>query len=346
MHYLLDHPNPHGPHFHTTRREPIRLIVLHTAENAPDYTPPDTGAEAVARYASVTDRRVSWHVTIDSDSTIPMLPDEYTAFHVRGYNSISLGLEMATRAEEWYGSPDEWRYPLLYRVIDQLAEWCQTHQIPPVYVTKSQVDAGRRGITGHAELDPTRRSDPGHAFPFTWVLDEVARKVEVGDEIGHVTILGNPTASLRQMQAWASSRDGTQRFVELAADCYEHAMHLGVDPAVPYAVMAHETAFGHFGGVLGPDHHNWGGIKTAAGGDNYDPQAHQRFPTDGIGVLAVVQHVALYAGVHIHPDRVVDPRHFPSLRGKATRLPSDGWTWAGSSHGPKVAAYVKEMRNG
>ena len=205
MHYLLDHPNPHGSFFYPRRElcqhgKGIHLVVLHTAENFPDYDPPDLGAEAVARYASVTTRKVSWHVTVDSDSTVPMLPDTYTAFHVRNYNRCSLGLEMATKAAEWYGSPDEWRYPLLYRAVDVVADWCIAHNLPPRYATKTDVDAGKAGITGHNELDPTRRSDPGHAFPWDWFLDEVSRKVEVTPPNRHLTLLDSIEAATRELR--------------------------------------------------------------------------------------------------------------------------------------------------
>ena len=47
--WLLDHPNPNGTNYYTSRTQPIRLIVVHTAEVLPDFTPPDRGAEAVAR---------------------------------------------------------------------------------------------------------------------------------------------------------------------------------------------------------------------------------------------------------------------------------------------------------
>ncbi len=203
--YLQAHPNPNGQFYHPKRLlcqhgRGVHLIVLHTAENTPDFTPPDTGAEAVARYAATTSRKVSWHVTVDSDSTIPMIPDTYTAFHVRNYNRCSLGLEMATKASEWYGSPDAWRYPLLNRVIDQLVIWCENHNIPPVYVTKTQVDAGKAGITGHVELDPSRRSDPGHAFPWNWVLDQVSAKVQVRAEQRHVTLLDSIEAATTELR--------------------------------------------------------------------------------------------------------------------------------------------------
>src|SRR5690606_16430585 len=104
--YLLDHQNSAAPRRddgrrfwgYPSRRAKIDLLVIHTAEVLPDLTPPDTTAEAVARYGASTTRPVSWHVTVDADSTVQMLPDDYTAFHVVGFNSRAWGIEIATRA--------------------------------------------------------------------------------------------------------------------------------------------------------------------------------------------------------------------------------------------------------
>jgi hypothetical protein len=158
-------------------------------------------------------------------------------------------------------------------------------------------------------------------------------------------ILGSAsTITVPRMQAWAVRRGATPRFVQLAYFAWLEGLKTGVDPAVVYGIMAHESGFGQFGGVLDATFHNWGGIKTAAGGDNFDPAAHARFESDEVGVRAVAQHAALYAGVVLPSEVVVDPRHFDSIRGKASTLESPGWTWASSSHGPRVAAYTREMR--
>lgn len=159
-----------------------------------------------------------------------------------------------------------------------------------------------------------------------------------------VAILAAPSVTVDQLQRHATARGHTARFRELMVTVWARSLPLGVDPAIPAAIMEHETAGGRFGGVLTPEFHNWGGIKTTAGGDNSDPDAHQRFPDDGTGVLAVIQHAALYAGLWIPPELVVDPRHFASIRGNAPTLLSAGWRWAGPDHGPNVAAKVHWLR--
>lgn len=179
--YLLDHPNPNAPvrsngkrgWYYPTRNKPITIIVIHTAENLPDIIPPDGGAEAIARYGATTSRAASWHQTVDSDTTIAMLPDSYTAFHVIGYNSLGLGIELCTRAASWDAVPQAFRLALLNRGARAAARMAKTHGIPRRLLTKAQVDSGAKGFISHARLDPTRRTDPGAGFPWSAFLSMV-----------------------------------------------------------------------------------------------------------------------------------------------------------------------------
>jgi hypothetical protein len=188
--YLLDHPNPGGPFFYDNRL-PCRhgiptaqlphLIVVHTAESLPDYYDEDTSAEAVARYATTTRRSVSWHSTVDSDSDIPMLPDHFTGFHVIDYNRCAVGVELATQAHRWVELATNypaWYDAIMGKAANRVAWWCKVHNIPVLRLTKAQ--ASGRGIIGHHELDPDRRSDPGEAFAWERFLAEVNARLAPG----------------------------------------------------------------------------------------------------------------------------------------------------------------------
>ena len=122
------------------------------------------GAENVAKYGAST-TRASWHVSSDSDSIISMLPDSFTAWHVRGYSSESLGVEICMKAKDWSKASEEWVEGTLTNLVEVVDDWCMRHDIPRVLLTKEQVDAGHSGITYHRFLDPSRRSDPGLDFP-------------------------------------------------------------------------------------------------------------------------------------------------------------------------------------
>lgn len=190
--YLLDHQNAHAPRRtdgrrfwgYPARRSPVRILVVHTAENLPDFEPPDNGAESVADYGATTERAASWHTVVDSDTTIDCLPDTYTAFHVAGYNSPSLGLELATRAHRWHDVPGVWKGAILQRAATKLGAWSRMYDIPHRRLTKAQVDAGGRGLVAHADLDPKRRSDPGPAFDWDVLFALMAPRPEPITTIG------------------------------------------------------------------------------------------------------------------------------------------------------------------
>jgi len=172
--YLLDHhvnrSNGLTKPWYTTRNKPIRFVVIHTAENLPDWKGEDSGAEAVAKFGAGT-TRASWHQTVDSDSTVPMLPDTYTAWHVRGHNSEALGVEIATRAGSWDAAPTAWKSAVMIRLADLVRQWCKDHNIPVKHLTQKQIDAGEKGIVGHYQLDPSRRTDPGASFDWDLLID-------------------------------------------------------------------------------------------------------------------------------------------------------------------------------
>ena len=158
-------------HYYTSRRGKILGIVLHVTAGLEDFTPPDSGAEATIRYGLSNARPASWHGIVDSDSVIDCLPDSYTAFHVIGYNSQTLGLEIANRDAKWAGKPQWW----VDATIANAAAWCRPrvakYGLPVSLADKAEVDrcirAGRPfGFTYHSMLDPKRRIDPGRDFPW------------------------------------------------------------------------------------------------------------------------------------------------------------------------------------
>ena len=186
--YLFDNPNGTPQKFisrknYAPRKKGVKpnVIVIHTAENTPDRKPPDNGAEAIAEYFLRIRRAASAHCNTDSDSIVPLVPDSYMAWHVRGYNAKTLGIELCTQAGKWHEleaiAPD-YVDQHLWMAARVVGNWCYKHDIPVTYLTKADVDRGHSGITGHHVLDPKRRTDPGSTFPWNRFLSLVQFRVD------------------------------------------------------------------------------------------------------------------------------------------------------------------------
>lgn len=184
--YLLDHPNPNGNKFYASRSKTVKYIVIHTAENLPDLQPPDLGAEAVARYLGTTARDASCHECVDSDSFVRMLPDTYTAWHARGANADGWGLEICSQAGKWDDLPASYR-DILYRMAANRARRAALALNVPLKRTNF---GGPAGFLGHRDIDPTRRSDPGTGFDWTYFL----RLVNLAD-VGVTAPVNNTTTA-------------------------------------------------------------------------------------------------------------------------------------------------------
>jgi N-acetylmuramoyl-L-alanine amidase len=152
------------------------------------------------------------------------------------------------------------------------------------------------------------------------------------------SILGETALRFEHAQAWARSRGATDLFLMWAPLFWRYAPERGIRAEVAYAQAAKETAFGRFGGTVTPEHKNTCGLKTREGGDNGDPDAHARFPTWDVGVIAHLDHLALYAGAPGYPQgaHTPDPRHFVSIDGIAPNVEDLSGRWAGTGYGESL----------
>ena len=159
-------------------------------------------------------------------------------------------------------------------------------------------------------------------------------------------IISDTEVTAKQAKKWAKSKGATDTFQDLAELYFEYSSDCGdVNPAIAYVQAAKETGFGKFGGVIDESYKNPCGLKTASGGDNYDPKAHNKFDSWDKGVQAHMDHLALYAGAKGYPkDDTEDPRHFATIKGKAITVNALDTKWAPSAtYGEEVGALYKNL---
>jgi hypothetical protein len=162
-----------------------------------------------------------------------------------------------------------------------------------------------------------------------------------------VNILGPSSVSVEAAQAWARSKGAHERAVNVAPLYWSTCPRYGIPPEIAFVQAMHETAFGKFNGVVPSTYRNWAGIKTKQGGSNTSASAHQVFPSDEVGVLAHVQHLARYAGAEtVHPDDfLVDPRWDVVTKFTDT-VEGLGGAWAPSPiYGTRLVTLVEDLRS-
>jgi hypothetical protein len=171
--YLLDHPNPSGPNYYTSRNGPILAQIMHITAGLQDLelVDPDSSAERTAMYAATTTRDVSWHSGSDTDGFLRLLPPSYTAWQCIGYNSITLGHEISKADTDWRKMSPTWILRTLTHAANAVRPDLTKYRIPIRKATRAELDRARAtdgppvGLISHHELDPDRRSDPGWIGP-------------------------------------------------------------------------------------------------------------------------------------------------------------------------------------
>jgi hypothetical protein len=122
-------------------------------------------------------------------------------------------------------------------------------------------------------------------------------------------IAGPTSATYETVRANVAQFRPHPRFIdEMMPALWAEARAHGLDPVVMVGQAGNETGWGRFGGVIDATYRNTCGLKTRAGGDDKDPNAHARFPTWELGARAHAQHLLAYLQVWL-PGPLVDPRY-------------------------------------
>lgn len=184
------------------RRDKITCIVLHSAET-PELP---TSAEGVGNYfaAGSGGRDASAHWIVDNDSTVQSVPEDAEAFGAQGTNPWAIHIEQAGTAKQ---SSTQWNDTYSHamitaKTIPLVADICRRRGIAVRLLTVERLLAGERnGITTHGITTLWRRAtnmptnghtDPGPNYPLQFVVDEVAKLVNVAPPIVIPTSINVP----------------------------------------------------------------------------------------------------------------------------------------------------------
>lgn len=152
-----------------------RSIVIHCTESSER----EGGARGVARWFSNpwNPRRRRWvkgsaHFVCDSKEVICCVPEHRYAYHCRGYNYSSLGIEIVGRAaqtrEEWL---DEYSRPALFLAAQEAGRLGHLYGVPVHrFLTDVEIRGKVAGLTTHRDVSralkiPGGHTDPGPNFP-------------------------------------------------------------------------------------------------------------------------------------------------------------------------------------
>lgn len=216
-----------------------RLVVIHTAEGA-------TSAAGLGGYFGTTAAASSSHVGIDADGVIQYVPYTRQSWTLRNGNPISENAELCGFASmtrtEWLSETDVTREFIPGKgrktvrrprqMLRHAAAWtalrCAENKVPLRKLDPADVDAGQRGVIGHADWTLSRvgqgtHTDPGPGFPWDVFLADVQRFANTNtlkddmtpDEMLSATVTreglpeGHPLAgqevSLRTIFAWSDA---------------------------------------------------------------------------------------------------------------------------------------------
>lgn len=180
----MPYPFVESPHHTPSVGRTIDVVVIHTME----ADERDGAAAACARWFASPAAEVSAHYCVDAATIVQCVREEDVAWHARGGNAGSVGIELAGFARqgavEW---GDAYSRAVLQRAARLTAEVCARHGIPLRRLRAADLVAGRSGITGHADVSTAFRKsdhwDPGPDFPWSRFL-RLARSSDVVERAG------------------------------------------------------------------------------------------------------------------------------------------------------------------
>lgn len=245
--------------------------------------------------------------------------------HASGHNSDTIGVA-------FLGDGD--------RVTD-----AALHSIANLYAAACDYYGTDLVLQGHRDVGSTHC--PGSRL-YAWVKQDLP--VRSGTPI----VTFSDTVDVETAKQWAKNNGAADVFVnDIIPSLYGAAARMrtlnggeGPDAAMVVAQSAKETGWGKFGGVLDTSFRNTAGIKTAKGGGNFDPDAHQRFDSWAEGARAHLNHLAAYTG--LRPVGVPHGRYHTvnalSWAGTVVTVEQLGARWAPNpAYGEDIVRMLAEL---
>lgn len=142
---------PHGDK-HRDKREPIQRIVVHSMA---EYLYHDGQWMHASDFLNTIG--LSAHALVTPDGTIiRQREDQEFAYHAKGHNADSLGVEVLVEGQFDY---DSWEKRIKRPYVTE-PQWSAL-----VALCRQWVDMWAiREIVRHSDIDPTRKPDPGEGF--------------------------------------------------------------------------------------------------------------------------------------------------------------------------------------
>lgn len=179
--YLITHP-PASRQFGPRYAAETGCCVQHVAVSMIDVHPPDNGAENVARFIATRPDPGSYHVIVDSDTALQLVPDQMRAFHVAasGVNQFAWGISYACSDVDWRRHP-RWDSAALTlgaaSTAAYLVSWATRYLGDPTrardgvrWISAAQAYAGEPGQIHHGQFQADR-TDAWENHPDRAALD-------------------------------------------------------------------------------------------------------------------------------------------------------------------------------